>query len=110
MPERLEIAKYVLSSYTLYPWSNVLIRYELDDRTLYKEFDIYIKSLFPKAKILHKRSDSQKEYRKSLRILESWEDSWIFYAPNNDHPLISSTNNLSQYLDELIVLARKWQK
>ncbi|HEX8965918.1 MAG TPA: hypothetical protein VF820_05800, partial [Patescibacteria group bacterium] len=110
MPERLEIAKYVLSSYTLYPWSNVLIRYELDDRTLYKEFDKYIKTLFPTAKILHKRSDNQKEYRKSLKILESWGDPWIFYSPNNDHPLISSINNISQYLDELIVLARKWQK
>lgn len=110
MPKRIDIAKYTLASYALYPWSYVLIRYELDTPKEYKNFDTYIKSLFPKAKIIHKRSDNQKEYRKSLKILEKYNDDWIFYAPNNDHPIISSNAAIAQYINQLITLAEKWKK
>lgn len=110
MPSRIEIAKYMLASYALYPWSHVLIRYELDDKNRYKEFDNYILSLFPKAKIIHRRSDNQREYVKSLNILKRWNDSWIFYAPNNDHPIISPDKEITRYIDQLIALANKYQK
>ncbi len=110
MPTRLDIAKYVLASYAQYPWSHVLIRYELDDPKKYKEFDTYIKSLFPKAKIMHRRSANQKEYRKSLKILEKYSDNWIFYAPNNDHPIISPDPDIAKYINQLIKIAEKWKK
>lgn len=110
MSSRIEIAKYVLASYALYPWSHVLIRYELDNAEFYKAFDAYIFSLFPRAKIIHRRSDSQKEYIKSLNILKKWNDPWVFYAPNNDHPIISADTEIVKYLDQLIALGNKYQK
>lgn len=110
MPKRLDIVKYVLASYALLPWSFVLIRYELEDPRLYRETDIYIRSLFPKATIIHKRSATQKVYQESLQILERLRDSWIFYSPNNDHPLLSPDPHVGRYLQTLIRLAEKWQK
>ncbi len=110
MPKKIDIAKYTLASYAVYLWSHVLIRYELDDVKKYKEFDKYIKSLFPKAKIMHRRSDSQKEYIKSVKMLEKFEDDWIFYAPNNDHPIVSPDPHVATYLDMLIRTAQKWMK
>lgn len=90
MPSKLDIAKYTLASYALYPWTNVLIRYEIDDQNQYAEFDSYIKQLFPQAIIMHERSDSQEDFKKSLDIISSFNDEWIFYSGNNDHPITSA--------------------
>ncbi|MDO8657560.1 MAG: hypothetical protein Q7K55_02370 [Candidatus Levybacteria bacterium] len=110
MPKKLEIAKYSLASYALYPWSNVFIRYELENAKGYKDFDRYILHLFPGAIILHERSDSQKDYQKSLKILDKMNDDWIFYAPNNDDPLITSDKKIVHYIDKLIKKAEKFKK
>ncbi|NQU33610.1 MAG: hypothetical protein HQ521_10275 [Bacteroidetes bacterium] len=85
---RLDITKYTLASYAQIDWTNVLIRYELEDPLQTKEFDRYILSLFPKAIIMHTRSDSQKDYQKSIELLQKLGDEWIFCSPNNDHPFI----------------------
>src|ERR1035437_5609252 len=66
MPRKIDIAKYTLASYAVYHWSHVLIRYELDDAKEYEAFDDYILKLFPKALIMHERSDSQEDFRGSL--------------------------------------------
>lgn len=109
MPSRFDIARYTLASYASYEWSNVLIRYELNDLDQpkdlqkYKEFDEYILKLFPKALIMHERSDSQADFRKSLGIINQWQDDWIFYSGNNDHPIMA--NNISA-IDKLLDKAR----
>jgi len=93
MPRRVDIARYTLASFAPYKWSHVLIRYELgdpEDQNEYKPFDDYILKLFPKAVIIHERSDSQADFRKSLKIIDDFDDQWIFYSGNNDHVLISS--------------------
>jgi hypothetical protein len=90
MPNKVDIAKYSLASYATYPWSHVLIRFELEDQSRVEEFENYARSLFPDAIIMRSRSANQAEYRKSLAILNEWDDDWIWYAPNNDHPIITS--------------------
>lgn len=110
MPKKIDIAKYVLASYAVYPWAYVFIRYELENPNGNEYFDRYIKSIFPKAHIIHKRSANQEEYKKSIEILEQNPDNWIFYSPNNDHPIISPNQNINIYIDKLIKKAEKWER
>jgi hypothetical protein len=87
MPSKVDIAKYSLASYAEYPWSYVLIRFTLADTSRNEEFESFARSLFPNATIIYGNSVNQTEYRKSLAILNEWDDDWIWYAPNNDHPI-----------------------
>lgn len=90
MPSKIDIAKYTLASYATYPWSNVLIRFTLADTSKVAEFEAYARELFPNAVIMQPNSANQTEYRKSLTILNEWNnDDWIWYAPNNDHPIMT---------------------
>jgi hypothetical protein len=95
---RLDIAKYTLASYAHLEWTNVLIKYELQDSSKIEEFDHFILELFPKAIILHNRSDSQSEYQKSIELLKSLGDEWIFYSPNSDHVFIDVDKNSFDHL------------
>lgn len=104
MPSKLEIAKYTLASYALYPWSFVLIRYELQDGWCKKDFESYVRALFPAALIIEGRSSNQSEYLKSIEIMKSWDDNWIWYAPNNDHPIISNDYSI---IDRALERAKK---
>lgn len=90
MPSKIDIAKYTLASYATYPWSHVLIRFTLADTSRIAEFEAYARSLFPNAVIMQPNSANQTEYRKSLAIMNKWEDDWIWYAPNNDHPIMAA--------------------
>ncbi len=99
MPSKVDIAKYSLASYATYPWSHVLIRYELENESRYEEFETFVRDLFPTATIIKKRSATQAEYQRSLEILNSFPDKWIWYAPNNDHPI--TTHDLS-IIDRLL--------
>lgn len=85
---KLDIVKYTLASYATVKWSNVLIKYELSDPSLNESFDNFILELFPNAIIHHNRSASQNEHRKSIELIDNLDDDWVFYSPNNDHPLI----------------------
>jgi hypothetical protein len=51
------------------------------------------------------RSANQTEYRKSLTLMDQWDDDWIWYAPNNDHPII--THNLS-IIDQVLAQAQSF--
>lgn len=105
LSSKIDIAKYTLASYATYPWSHVLIRYELEDITRYDEFEKFVRELFPEAVILRTRSANQAEYKKSTAILDKWDDNWIWYAPNNDHPLI--INDLSM-IDKMLAEANSY--
>ncbi len=89
MPSKIDIAKYVLTSYSKVNWSNVIIKYKLDEPKAYESFDTYIKSLFPNAIIIHHRSENQTGFLESMALMDKMNDEWIFYAGNNDHPLIA---------------------
>jgi hypothetical protein len=106
MPSKLDIAKYTLASYAQYEWDHVLIKYEVDDVNDYKVLDKYILELFPSAIIFNKRSDSFAEFQKSLKIINSFADNWIFYTGDNDQPWIGST---ADYVDELISIASNYE-
>ena len=109
MPKKIDIAKYSLTSYASFPWSNVLIKYELENPKDNSDFDVYLKSIFPNAHIQHERSDSQSDYCESLTQLKSFNDPWIFYCPNNDHPLLISDSSAIEYINRLITKAESWR-
>lgn len=107
MPSKIDIAKYTLASYATYPWSHVLIRYTLADTSRIAEFEAYARSLFPNAVIMQPNSANQTEYRKSLAIMNEWNDDWIWYAPNNDHPIM--THDLS-IIDTVLAKAKTFAR
>ncbi|PIY92313.1 MAG: hypothetical protein CO030_03330 [Candidatus Magasanikbacteria bacterium CG_4_9_14_0_2_um_filter_42_11] len=108
-PSKIDIVKYTLSSYAVFPWSNVYIKYEIEDTSKISELDEYIKKLFPDAIIEHERSDSQDDYIKSLDVLETFDDPWIFYVPNNDHPLMINSVRDIEYMNRLLEEAETWK-
>ncbi|MCX6769996.1 MAG: hypothetical protein NT051_04945 [Candidatus Micrarchaeota archaeon] len=87
-PNKLDVTLYTLASYAQYPWSGVLIKYELENKSQNRRFEREVKRLFPKAVIIAERSDSQKKYQEAYRMLEKMDDDWVFYAGNNDHPFV----------------------
>ena len=93
MPAKLSISMYSLASYAVLEWSDVIIKYELSDPSKNEFFENFILSLFPKAIIFRHRSDSQRKFRESVEIIESLNDEWVFFTPNNDHPFIASGNS-----------------
>ena len=109
MPSRLAISKYALASYAVYPWSNVLIKYQIDDAKESQEFESYARQLFPKAHIIKNRSNTQAEYKKSLEVLDQMGDEWIFYAPNNDQILLLTERVSVEYINGLLKRAEKYK-
>jgi len=107
MVSKIDIAKYTLSSYDQYDWSHVFIKYELDNDLDYEEFDRYVLELFPKAIILHRRSNCFKDFSESLKVINKLEDDWIFYAGNNDQPWIGQTT--TEYINELVSIANRFK-
>jgi hypothetical protein len=89
MPSKLDITLYSLASYAEIDWSSVIIKYELENIKQKQKFEKEVKKLFPNAIIIYGRSDSQKKFQESIKIMEKLKDDWIFYAGNNDHPFIS---------------------
>jgi len=110
MPRKIDITKYTLASYAVYPWSHVLIKYELENASSQdiESFDKFILNLFPKAQIIHERSDSQKDYQESVKILDAINDDWVFYSPNNDQPMLISQESDVAYIDRLIKKAESF--
>jgi len=89
MPSKLDITLYSLASYVSIKWSAVIIKYELENISQKKKFEREVKKLFPKAQLIYGRSDSQKKFQESIKIMDAIKDEWIFYAGNNDHPFIA---------------------
>jgi hypothetical protein len=87
---KLDVSKYVLASYEKILWRHVVIRFEMEDKGEEQNFYDYCKKLFPLASIYTERSDTAEKYFKHLSMLTEFSNPWIFYCPNNDHPLIAS--------------------
>ena len=95
---RLDVAKYTLASYAAIDWSDVIIKYELQNKTFNDSFEHFILELFPSARISRQRSDNQNQYRETMRLVDGLADEWIFYAGNNDHPFICSETEIFEKL------------
>lgn len=89
MSNKEEITLYTLASYKEIKWSKVIIKYELEDPSRKENFEKKMKKIFPKATYIYPRSNTQKKFQESIKLMEEIDDEWIFYAGNNDHPFIA---------------------
>lgn len=105
--DRYLITLYTLESYGVIDWSKVVIAYEFDklDKSLVgkeKEFEEKIIKIFGKNKVkfFRRRSDTQEKYQEVVKYINKIDDDLIFYAGNNDHPIIANNlNNFNLCLD-----------
>jgi len=109
-PSKIDVTLYTLASYATYPWSGVLIKYELEDKSQNERFEREVRKMFPKAVIIAERSDSQKKYQEAYKILEKMGDDWVFYAGNNDHPFMCPDfSTLDRCLEKAKELRRTYE-
>jgi len=109
-PKKLDIVKYVLASYAMIPWTHVIIAYDIAKKEDEGQFLEYVGNLFPDAEVSRPHSTNQKMYRARVERICSLEDDFIFYAPNNDHPLIASDlDHLWKVLEKATRFAREYQ-
>lgn len=108
MPSKFDITIYTLASYADIEWSNVIIKYELENPFQKIKFEKEVLKLFPKAILIYGRSDSQKKFQETIRLMNEFEDEWIFYAGNNDHPFLAPNKEiLNACLDKAKKIALK---
>jgi hypothetical protein len=107
MPSKLDITKYSLASYKIFPWSKVIIKFDVAREEDREPFLKYAREIFPEAEIITHRSDNQKEYCKTINEICKLEDEWIFFTPNNDHPMI--TNDVEN-IHKIIKKADEYKK
>jgi hypothetical protein len=96
---KYNITRYALASYQLVPWKTTTFRIECQNEAhnaIYKE----ISETFPNANVQSSRSDTAEKYLKALSELRIKDDSWIFFSPNNDHPLISNHEKLESLIKD----------
>lgn len=105
--KRLEISKYTLASYKIYPWTKVIIKVDAENKYDKEDFLKFAREIFPEAEIITHRSDNQKEYCKTISEIYKLDDDWVFYIPNNDHPMIINDIN---YIHKLLWLATEYKK
>lgn len=92
--DKIEVVKYVLASYQPVPWDQVIIRFECEDEDEAPAFAEYARQLFPQGEIVNQRSDTAQKYLAALTPLKRHGNPWVFFSPNNDHPLIGSPSDL----------------
>ena len=107
MPRKLDITKYSLASYKIFPWSKVIIKIDAEKLEDKQEFIKYAKEVFPDAEIIEHRSDNQKKYCKTINEICKLDDEWIFFAPNNDHPMVINDIN---YIHKIINHANQYKE
>ena len=97
---QIDIVKYTLSSYSSINWDQVIIRYVCEDEEDTSQFHDFVENLFPNAIIQNERSDSATKYFDALLMLKDFDDPWVFFSPNNDHPCIGNPYILDDLLSE----------
>jgi hypothetical protein len=110
--DRYAITLYTLISYAEIKWSEVIIKYEFDpdDKKKRREFEKFVKKLWPRAHIIYGRSDNQKKFQETMKLINSFKDEWVFYAGNNDHPFVApDTKLLNKCLDKAKDLRKKYK-
>jgi len=86
--QKKDIFKYTLSSYAPIKWDSVTIIFNCEKKEDEPEVYKYASTLFPSAFITTGRSDDRFKFLDRLKKIGN-EDAWIFFSPNNDHPIIS---------------------
>lgn len=101
---KFDITKYSLVSYSKYTWSQVIIKYELDDIYSNEEFESFCLSIFENPTIINGRSDNQSKFQESYQLFKENNDEFIFWVANNDHPLM-----MADYanLDKIVDIAKE---
>ena len=85
---KIDIFKFTLLSYSLQKWKSVCINYECEKAGDADTVNAYIKAIFPNAEIKNKRSISANNFVDNLKKYSP--NDWIFFATNNDHPIMSN--------------------
>jgi len=109
--DRYDVTLYTLASYAEIEWEEVVIVYEFgeDMADKKKEFEKFVKDLWPNAHIFYGRSDNQKKFQERLKFVNKLEGDWVFYAGNNDHLFVApNKKTLNSCLEEGKELSKKW--
>lgn len=85
---KLEVVKYTLLSYATVPWDEMFIRVVCEDEEDRVAFFEFARKHLPTAHIVNERCATAAEYVVALSALKRYGDPWIFFSPNNDHPMI----------------------
>jgi hypothetical protein len=107
---KINVVKYSLASYKDVDWDKVIIRFECEDLSEVEDFQSYCKKLFPNALIENSRSATAKSYLEALSNIQCSDDDWIFFSPNNDHPLLSSPALIKKYVSISDQIQKKFLK
>jgi hypothetical protein len=107
--DRLKVTMYALASYAEIKWSKVIIKYQIDPENIKqkKQFERFVRKLWPKAYIIYGRSDNIHKFREIAKLINSFKDEWIFYVGNNDHPLMAPNKTL---LEKCLKIAKELNK
>lgn len=88
------------------PWATSTIRIECQNKnheSIYEE----LRGIFPKANVVEHRSDTAQKYHQALLGLDLKDNPWVFFSPNNDHPLIGSVENLGEVIKDADEAAKR---
>jgi hypothetical protein len=96
---KFDITRYTLASYADVPWKSATIRIECQNPLHHQIYD-EISKQFKGAHVYKERSDTTTKYSTALNSLEVNDSSWIFFSPNNDHPMIGDFALLSKVIKD----------
>ena len=85
---KIDIFKFTLFSYSLQKWKSICINYECESEGDTELINTYIKEILPHADVKNKRSISANDFIDNLKKYPP--NDWIFFATNNDHPIMSN--------------------
>jgi hypothetical protein len=96
---KLDEVRYTLLSYRAVPWDQMYLRVECEDEDDRLKFFEFARRHFPDADIANQRSATAAQYVQSLSRLKRFGNPWVFFSPNNDHPLIGDPNSFAPLID-----------
>lgn len=91
---KLDVFKYTLVSYSVIKWTSAIFYLKIDNKFIqYKdELKCFINDLFPNiAKIYDYRLDSYEQWIEAIKLPDYSDETWIWFACNDDHPFIDSS-------------------
>jgi hypothetical protein len=102
---KYDIFKYTLSSYSILQWDKVIVNISGENSKSILEIINYSKNLFTNLIINNTRCDTGNKY---CDVIDNYSEnnSWIFFAPHNDHVFISQDLDL---INRLKNLAEKYE-
>lgn len=94
---RLEITLYSLASYEFIGFDEIFIHYEIENLKDEKVFIEKVRKISPSAKLFQGRSSKGSDFSKIKESVLKAGSDYVFYAPNNDHPIICSKEIFHSY-------------